>query len=509
MFLIAKPLMPASDWKYLGLFWLALCALILMADLIRKLMRLPVESSRKMVHLLTGLLVASTPFLLQSMWPMVALGTLFALIDYIAIKRGLFQGMHDTQRRSFGTVFYPVSFVVLVLLLWNHNRLVLVTSMLILAIADTVAAAVGQHVSNPKFYHFGSERKTLQGSLAMAVMTFLIVVGCLFGFRKLYPLEIGLLYAAWTGLVLALIATASEAISFKGSDNLTIPLGAAFSLHFMLSHSAGDAAVFTLGMGLALLVAVVSYKVKFLDASGAAATFLLGTVVFGLGRWTFSVPMLTFFVLSSLFSKMGKKRKRKAETLFEKGGCRDIWQVLANGGIAGVIVLIWHYYPLDIFYVLFLGALAGVTADTWATEIGIMSKSAPRSILTWKAVPIGTSGGVSLLGTMGAALGALVLVAAGALFSPHSSGKLIGIREFLLISVSGLLASFIDSLLGATFQAQFTCPKCGKLTEKLRHCGQTPTKFMRGFKWVNNDMVNGVCAFSGLVFALLGWRFWH
>ncbi len=500
--------MLASDWKYLGVFFFALCTLILAAEWIRKSLHWPAETCRKSVHLLTGLLVATTPFLLRSKWPMVILGALFALINYLAIKRGLLQGMHDARRRSYGTVFYPISFVLLVLLLWDHNRLVLVTAMLILAIADTLAATVGQHAKRPIAYHLGSEAKTLQGSAAMAVTTFLIVVVSLFGFRKLYPLEIGILYASWTGLVVALIATASEAISFKGSDNLTIPLAAAFSLHYMLSHSTADAAIFSLGMGLALLIAVVSYQVRFLDGSGAVATFLLGTVVFGLGRWSFSIPMLTFFVLSSLLSKMGRKRKAKAETLFEKGGRRDVWQVLANGGLAGVILLVWHFYPADLFYLLFLGALAGVTADTWATEIGILSKSAPRSLLNWKVVPIGTSGGVSLLGTMGAALGSLVLGAAGALSSPHSSTQLIGSREILLVLVSGFLASFIDSLLGASFQAQFCCPQCGKLTEKVDHCAGMPTRFVRGLKWMNNDVVNGICGLSGVAFAWLGWRFW-
>jgi uncharacterized protein (TIGR00297 family) len=499
--------MASSDWIYLGLFLLALSSLIMFSNLLRRLMRWPAETSRKVVHLLTGLLIATTPFLLQSMWPMILLGLLFAAVDYLAIRRGFFQGIHDTQRRTYGTVFYPISFVILVVLLWNHHRLVLVTSMLILAVADTLAAIIGQRVKNPVNFRLGSENKSLQGSITMAAATFVIVVLCLYCLPSLQTMTVTFKFTLWIGAVTAIIVTACEAISFKGSDNLSVPLGSAFSLHFMLTHATSDTVAFTIGLLLAFLIAAISFKVKFLDASGAAATFLLGTVVFGLGRWTFSIPMLVFFVFSSLLSKMGKKRKKNAESVFEKSSRRDLGQVLANGGIPGLLTLLWYFYHSDIFYLLFIGTLAAVTADTWSTELGILSKALPRSIITFRSVPVGTSGGISFLGTVGGALGALVLVSVGALLSPHASPRLISGKVFWIIFSAGLFASFVDSILGATVQAQFKCPKCGKLTEKRVHCSHVSTDFTRGIRWMNNDLVNTCCALSGMTIAWLGWHF--
>jgi uncharacterized protein (TIGR00297 family) len=90
------------------------------------------------------------------------------------------------------------------------------------------------------------------------------------------------------------------------------------------------------------------------------------------------------------------------------------------------------------------GALAAATADTWATEIGSWSPHPPRLITTWKPVPAGTDGGVTLLGTAGGMGGALFLGGCTALlFSPA-----------LAVVWAGLVGLLVDSLLGATVQGK-------------------------------------------------------
>jgi uncharacterized protein (TIGR00297 family) len=307
----------------------------------------------------------------------------------------------------------------------------------------------------------------------------------------------------WVAGVTAFMATACEAISFNGSDNLTVPLGAAFVLHYFSTHALGDMGFFAFGMLLALLLAVASFRLKFLSPSGSATMFLLGTLFFGVGRWTWSIPILTFFILSSLLSKVGKGRKQRYSDTIEKSGSRDIWQVLANGGLAGVLLLIWYFDQKDVYYVLFAGSLAAVTADTWATELGMLSRSKPRSILTLKPVAPGTSGGISFLGTMGAAFGALVLAGVSLLCSPHHSSVIMGVRETLLVFVAGLMASLVDSVLGATLQARFRCSRCGKETEKRVHCQAVRTDWIAGWSWMNNDAVNILAALSGIIMVWL------
>lgn len=487
------------DWI---LFFIALFLIILCAEMLRRLTSKSAEVTRKIVHILTGVLVAMTPFMVQSKWPLVVLGILFSAIDYIAIRYGLLQGMHGTFRYTYGTVFYPIAVVVLTLLLWDQHKTIYVCAILILAISDAAAAIVGERLRRPIFLKFGPDTKTLQGSTAMFLSTFLIVIFCL----TVLPQDIsdlGIGRIVGIAMVVAVISTVCEAISLQGSDNLTVPLGAAFAMHYMLNQSQVDVMIFGLGMVFALFVAIVSYRLRFLSQSGAMGTFLLGVLVFGVGRWNFALPILTFFVLSSLLSKLGKKRKSKLLSVFEKGGVRDLGQVLANGGIAGLLVIFWYFFQSDLFYVLFVAALAAVTADTWATEIGVMSKAAPRSILTLKSVPMGTSGGITLVGTLGAAAGATIVGLVGLLAAPRHSSAIMSLPALYVVIFSGLVASFVDSLLGATVQAQFRCPVCNKVTEKRVHCENNPTTFFKGFHWINNDVVNAFCALSGVIMAWL------
>jgi len=121
---------------------------------------------------------------------------------------------------------------------------------------------------------------------------------------------------------------------------------------------------------IAAIIAYLSYKVKFLTGGGAVATFILALLIFGLGGFKWALPILTFFILSSILSKMRKKKNSDVELYFEKSGRRDQFQVLANGGIGGVLVILNSVDPQRIYYLLYLSSLASACADTWATEIG-------------------------------------------------------------------------------------------------------------------------------------------
>ncbi|MFZ5515559.1 MAG: DUF92 domain-containing protein [Candidatus Zhuqueibacterota bacterium] len=413
--------------------------------------------------------------------------------------------MHATERPSYGTVFYPASFFVLTLLLWDNHKAILAIAILVMAIADAVAAIIGENIAKPIQYRVSGEIKSLQGSLAMFVATLLIVAGGLFFFIHLKHETLTLLEVVWMSTIVAIVATACESISYKGSDNLTVPLGTAFTLHFLLTHSIHQNLMFSYGLLFALFIAAVSLRMRFLSGSGAVSTFLLGVIIFGTGNWEFSLPILLFFFLSSLLSKTGKKWKQKFADTFQKGGQRDIGQVLANGGIAGLIVLIWNYFPGDVWYFAFIGAVAAVTADTWATEIGVFSKKSPRAILNLKPVAPGTSGGISILGIAGALMGSFVIVFIGRLVTTRYHGMEQGELLFIALIFSGLAGSIVDSFLGATVQAQYQCPACGKQTEKKIHCGSHATKLISGFQRFDNDVVNAVCAFAGAIIAGLSY----
>ncbi len=487
------------NWIFGGIFLSFIGVLIFISELIRKRFKGKPEITRKIVHITTGLFVLITPFVFDSNSPILAIALIFIPLNYTAVKIELFKSMHATERKSYGTIYYPIAFFILTLLLWDHYKVILITSILILAIADAMAAIVGRNIRQPRRYTFGGEPKSIEGSATMLVFSFIIAFICLNSLSFIDSIHVSVAHSIWFALITAVIASACESVSYKGSDNLTVPLGAAFTMHFMLTNGAGNIG-FTIGIILSLTVTIISYRLKFLSGGGAVGTFLLGVIVFGIGGWKFSLPILTFFILSSVLSKIGKKRKQKLSEKFQKSSQRDLWQVMANGGIAGFAVLVWNYYPGEFWYYLFVASVAAANSDTWGTEIGVFSKIKPRNILNFKSVPVGSSGGITPLGTLGALLGSLVIALAGALYINNAIAVVV-------IFIAGFSGSIIDSIVGATVQAQYRCPNCHKITEKEIHCSIYKTELVSGWGWIDNDIVNGLCTLSGGLFAWIGLSF--
>ena len=178
------------------------------------------------------------------------------------------------------------------------------------------------------------------------------------------------------------------------------------------------------------------------------------------------------------------------ESLFAKTGQRDIYQVLANGGVAGFLVLLMYLMQIQYVYFLYLVTIAAATADTWATELGVFSRRQPRMITTFRTVEAGTSGAVSLLGSAAALFGSLFIAVIGYLVRPETTIYPVSWSTLLvLITIFGGISSFIDSYLGALVQAQYRCSLCKKLTEKTMHC-QEKAQLVHGYQWLNNDLVN-------------------
>jgi uncharacterized protein (TIGR00297 family) len=264
-----------------------------------------------------------------------------------------------------------------------------------------------------------------------------------------------------------------------------------------------------LGAILSLTVALVAYRAHSLSRSGVAGAVLTGTLILGFGGWAWGLALIAFFVSSSLLTRWRKARKAALEALAAKGSRRDIGQALANGGLAALLAVLAALVPHPAWAAAFAGALAAATADTWATEIGTLSPTPPRCITTGEVVPPGTSGGVTRWGTLAGAGGALFLgavfyalnlVECGALgwpCLPSAAGRW---TILPLALAGGLAGSLADSLLGATWQGIYRCPRCGQETERRVHCGG-PTVLVRGRPWLTNDTVNFLATLVGATVA--------
>jgi len=284
---------------------------------------------------------------------------------------------------------------------------------------------------------------------------------------------------------------------------------------------AGSLLAWVVGLAASLLIGGLAYWKRSLTRSGWAAAVGVGAPLFALGNLIWFASLVVFFVSSSALSKWKRHVKKRAESTYEKSGARDAWQVAANG-LPGALLCVLHaVWPSPYWLAAFVGVMAGVNADTWATEVGALSRAKPRSILTGKPVPAGTSGGVSVLGTTASVLGAgfIGVAAAVCLFlsaasagdaaggAGADSGLLLRLGAALIGSAgaAGTLAALIDSLLGATVQRMYRCTECGSLIEKPSHCGK-PAVQVHGLRWMNNDAVNIISSLAGAVIAIGVWQ---
>ncbi|WP_258000356.1 DUF92 domain-containing protein [Bacillus sp. Marseille-P3661] len=236
---------------------------------------------------------------------------------------------------------------------------------------------------------------------------------------------------------------------------------------------------------IVLLIGVrEGYKMKALSISGSIATIIIGiAIVFGCGIKGL-ILIAGFFITSSIWSKYKKDKKQITEEKNDKSSQRDAWQVLANGSVPATMSILYIFFQEDIMLFMFIAAIAAANSDTWASEIGPLSRRKPIHILTLKQVDAGTSGAVSLVGTVSAFLGAIFITIVSYFLWSEVSLKLA-----ILLGLFGFLGNLLDTILGATVQATFYCSECQLVTEKRMHCN-TYTTHKTGYLTFNNEMVN-------------------
>lgn len=244
-----------------------------------------------------------------------------------------------------------------------------------------------------------------------------------------------------------------------------------------------------LALGLAALIALIAWRLGALDRSGAVAATLVGSAVLGGSGWWGGAILLTFFVGSTAISRL--LPDPAATTGEAKGGARDAWQVLANGGAPALAALLTP--PLGLVG---LGAgLAAAAADTWATSVGATSRTLPFHLMQLRRVPSGTSGAITWRGSVGGLLGALTV---GAIVALATDLPLAGM--VVIIGTAGML---IDSLIGAAAQGRFYCDTCQVETEQRVHRCGVSARTIGGLPWLDNDGVNALTTIfataSGLV----------
>jgi uncharacterized protein (TIGR00297 family) len=244
-----------------------------------------------------------------------------------------------------------------------------------------------------------------------------------------------------------------------------------------------------------LPIGYISLVKKWLSRIGALTALIMGLILIVFGGWACLIAVLSFYVLSSYFTTYRFEFKASRSIAQKTRSWRN---VIANGVVAMFFAIAEGIYGGEVFLGGFIGAVSTATADTLATEIGLLYPGEPRLITNLKRkVQPGTSGAVSPLGEFGAVLGALVI---GLVFmiSRLLDGQLVSSFNILVLScITGIVGTTVDSILGATIQAQYFCFKCNCVTEESIHTCGFKSKLIHGCSFFSNDIVNLTSTLTG------------
>lgn len=505
------------------------------------------EGTRKLVHIALGgwWVVAAPSF--TSPWWAAALPAAFIVVNALAWRRQKLAFMARGEGKDTpGTVYYAVSLTLLALFSFGLGAPYAgALGVFCMAFGDGLAAVLGRRFGSRPLPGAG-DGKSLAGSAAMLGVSFVSCAGVLLaaaaaGWEGAVPW-----FAAGAGLTpgvaaasvlaalgLAVAATALEAVSPAGLDNLSVPLGVT-GLYAVLFLPASPFTPALAGLLLSGAVALAALRLGLLTVPGTLGAVVVGVLAFVFGGWPLWLLLMWFFGSSNVASKL-IRRVRGAHPAEKGGGPRKLRQVLANSVPFLACALAYAATGEAWFLIVSAGALAASTADTWASEVGMYSRKPPVNIVTHEPMQRGLSGGVSPLGLAATAVGA-VSSAFLAMLLFHAFGFAVptGPTAFLFVIACGIVGSVVDSYLGVLLQAKYRVPggsgaggpagdgggpgaaveagslsgagaaaldADGALVEAAPARGAAGYTLVSGYAWVTNDAVN---LLSGIAVVVLG-----
>ncbi|QKS70914.1 DUF92 domain-containing protein [Paenalkalicoccus suaedae] len=226
-----------------------------------------------------------------------------------------------------------------------------------------------------------------------------------------------------------------------------------------------------------ILLAYLGYKLQALSQSGAGMAVLVGFGVLIGFQLNGLLVLAAFFFSALVLSKVFRSTTEEV-----KGDRRDWVQVFVNGGMGSILGVLYYATGEAIFSILFVISFAVATSDTWASTIEKAIGKNPIHLRTLKPMTSRISGGVTVIGTIAALLGAAFIASLGMILFDYE------VTLFVWVILIGFIGQFIDSILGAFIQATYQCPMCKKTTERTT-C-HVQTELVQGHRYITNDIVN-------------------
>jgi phytol kinase len=257
----------------------------------------PPEWTRKLVHFGGGVVAAVFPWVFRWHWTVLVLGFAFATIIFVSRRMGMLGSIHGVQRRSQGGIYYPIA-IYLVFLLAADEPVFYLISLLVLMVSDTLAALLGTEYGR-QFYAVETDRRSLEGSAAFFLTTFLAV-----HLPLLLLTDVDRGASVLIAAQIALTVTIFEGISVQGSDNLVVPLTTYFLLSIMTPQTAGFVArQLAALLVITVLVGLLAWRYRFVAMSSAMGLALgvYGAYAMGGSEWTIA-PGLAVLWFAGFFA---------------------------------------------------------------------------------------------------------------------------------------------------------------------------------------------------------------
>jgi phytol kinase len=219
----------SKDWIALIISFVYVFAMIGIAEGLRKRQNYSVDFTRKYIHIAVGMWAYGTVLLFETRTFAIIPPLAFIFINAYSYWQGTFKAMETGEKGQLGTVYFPLSFVLIVWFLWDQPY-ILVASLMPMTWGDAMAAIVGQRVGRRKYSVVGSTR-SFEGSLTMFAVSWVVTLIPLL----LLPSDpLAFLTAAGIAVGTAAVASIVEAISPWGLDNLTVPAASVAILLLLL-----------------------------------------------------------------------------------------------------------------------------------------------------------------------------------------------------------------------------------------------------------------------------------
>jgi dolichol kinase len=388
------------------------------------------ELSRKSVHFLSGVTALSFPYFIQSSWLVLLLALGFSSLIFLSKKRGILRSLNDVSRKSHGALFFPVAVYVIFLL--SHNQPVLYfVSILIMTVSDTLAALIGEiygHIS----YEVEESTKSLEGSVIFFLTTFLCV-----HLSLLFMTPLDKLNTVLIAVVIAILVTGFEAISFGGSDNLFIPFGTYCLLRTMISQPAVQIFrdLWMLVVMIAVTVPLVN-KTRLLKPSALIGMVLVNYAAWALCDLSWLLPLLLAQIMVVFIVRALVHRETKQTTAHQIKG------FLYNLFIPTVLIFVSNIFRnWELLYITYVAAIVAQVAVIFSFFLSIQGETGGSLICRTGQHRLARGLLCGLTSTL------VVGVAPIALFWPHGKfvalvATLVGV--FLSIWVFEFLAACYD-----------------------------------------------------------------